>query len=106
MRSYLARAEDPSPTALSQKTRRPELLLHPFTPALPLALQADAALQDFLQKREPMARTILKVDRELTEKEEQIKSNFGAGEMPLPGEGLARQGGTVLLGGLGLISCL
>uniref|UniRef100_A0A8B9BL75 GB1/RHD3-type G domain-containing protein n=1 Tax=Anser brachyrhynchus TaxID=132585 RepID=A0A8B9BL75_9AVES len=61
-------------------------------------VKADAALQDFLQKREPMARTILKVDRELTEKEEQIKSNFGAGEMPLPGEGLARQGGTVLLG--------
>lgn len=37
-------------------------------------VKADAALQDFLQKREPMARTILKVDRELTEKEEQIKN--------------------------------
>lgn len=106
MSSSPARAEAPRSTALSQKTMRPELLLHPLTPALPMASQADAVLQDFLQKTESMARTILKVDRELTEKEEQIKSNFGAGEMPLPGEGLAWQGGTVLLRGLGLISCL
>ncbi|XP_032060882.1 guanylate-binding protein 1-like [Aythya fuligula] len=37
-------------------------------------VKADAALQDFLQKRESMARTILKVDHELTEKEEQIEN--------------------------------
>ncbi|XP_035170178.1 guanylate-binding protein 1-like [Oxyura jamaicensis] len=37
-------------------------------------VKADTVLQDFLQKRESMARTILKVDRELMEKEEQIKN--------------------------------
>lgn len=106
MNSSPARAEAPCLTPPSQKTTRLELLLHPLTPALPMSLQADAALQDFLQKREFMARTILKVDHELTEKEEQTESNFGAGEMPLPGEGLSRHGGTVVLGGLGLISRL
>nr|XP_038041848.1 guanylate-binding protein 1-like [Anas platyrhynchos] len=37
-------------------------------------VKAEAALQDFLQKREVMAKTIRKLEHELTEKEEQIKN--------------------------------
>lgn len=58
MNSSPARAEAPRPTAPSQKNTCPELLLHPLTPALPMSLQADAALWDFLQEREFMYRSL------------------------------------------------
>lgn len=49
-----------------KKNTCPELLLHSLTPALPMSLQADAALRDFLQERESTGRKILKDDLEIT----------------------------------------
>ncbi|KAM6306384.1 LOW QUALITY PROTEIN: guanylate-binding protein 1-like, partial [Aegotheles albertisi] len=47
-------------------------------------VEADVVLQEFLQSRETMAKSILKADLSLMEKDKKMKSNFWAGEMPLP----------------------
>uniref|UniRef100_A0A8D0EXI1 Guanylate binding protein family member 6 n=1 Tax=Strix occidentalis caurina TaxID=311401 RepID=A0A8D0EXI1_STROC len=49
-------------------------------------VKADAVLQEFLQSRRSLAESILSTDLSLTEKDKELKSNFWAGEMPLPRE--------------------
>ena len=58
-------------------------------PLLPVVLQADAVLQEFLQSRKTLAKSILQTDLSLTEEDKELKSNFWAGEKPLPVEGQA-----------------
>lgn len=58
-------------------------------PLLPVVLQADAVLQEFLQSRKTLAESILQTDLSLTEKDKELESNFWAGERPLPVEGQA-----------------
>lgn len=87
--SSSSRGEAPCPIPFPQETISPQMLCLPLTPLLPVVLQADAVLQEFLQSRKTLAKSILNTDRSLTEKDRELKSTFWAGETPLPVGGQA-----------------
>ncbi|XP_021238699.1 guanylate-binding protein 1-like [Numida meleagris] len=64
-------------------------------------VKADAVLHEFLQRTEPLARSIRSIDHALMEKDEQIKGNFCPGETLPPPEGLRAGEETALPGDWG-----
>lgn len=73
-----------------------------------MLLQADAVLQEFLQRREALDKNILNIDLALEKKDKELKGNLWAGEMSLPVDGQAWWGAhnSTPWGFGGLSSCL